>query len=135
MKRIDVFFYGLFMDRAVLRAKGVDPGELRQAAVCGFELRIGKRATLVSSAGGRVHGMLASLTHADVERLYSDPSVSDYRPEGVVVDVAGGGTVAALCYNLVEPPLPEEHNAQYAGKLRSLAQQLGFPADYVASIR
>src|SRR5689334_22074358 len=109
MKRIDVFFYGLFMDRSVLRAHGADPSELRAATVRGFELRIGKRATLVPSADGHVHGMIASLTHAELEHLYSDPSVSDYRPEAVIADVAGGETRAVLCYNLIQPPAPEEH--------------------------
>ena len=135
MRRIDVFFYGLFMDQAVIRAKGANPEVLRSAELRGFELRIGRRATLVRSVGGRVHGMLASLTHAELDRLYSDPSLTDYRPEAVIVDAPGAASIAALCYNLVEAPSPEEHNPDYAEQLRSLAQQLGFPFDYVRSIR
>ena len=135
MRRIAVFFYGLFMDQALLRAKGVTPDELRPAIARGFALRIGERATLVSSDGARVHGMLASLSHAELDRLYSEPSLRDYRPEAVIVDVPGGDTVPALCYNLIEPPSVEEHNPEYAAKLRALAARLSFPADYVASIR
>jgi hypothetical protein len=135
MRRIDVFFYGLFMDRAMLQAKGVAPMELRPAELPGFELRIGERATLVTSNAGRVHGMLASLPHAELERLYSDPSLKDYRPEAVIVNTPGGDPVPALCYNLVELPSDQEHNPEYAARLRTLAEQLGFPADYVASIR
>jgi hypothetical protein len=70
-----------------------------------------------------------------LERLYSDPTLEDYRSEAVTVNVPGGDSVPALCYNLVEPPSAQEHNPQYAARLRALAQQLGFPADYVASIR
>jgi hypothetical protein len=42
---------------------------------------------------------------------------------------------AALCYNLPEPPPPDERNADYATTLRALAQRLGLPSEYVASIR
>jgi Gamma-glutamyl cyclotransferase, AIG2-like len=135
MRRIDVFFYGLFMDRALLRAKGAAPRGLRPAEARGFELRIGERATLVTSNAGRVHGMLASLSHAELDRLYSEPTLKDYRPEAVIVSVPGGDPVPARCYKLVEPPSGGEHNPEYAARLRALAQELGFPADYVASIR
>ncbi len=47
MRKIDVFFYGLFMDEALLKTKGVIPANLRYASVLGFQLRIGNRATLV----------------------------------------------------------------------------------------
>ena len=135
MRRVDVFFYGLFMDQAILREHGIAPRELRPARVRGVELRIGKRATLVASHAGHVHGMLAALSHAELDRLYADPSLSDYRPDAVIAEVAGGAKVPALCYNLVEPPSVEDHNPDYAARLRALAQRLGFPADYVAAIR
>jgi hypothetical protein len=107
MRRVDVFFYGLFMDRAVLQDRGAAPLQLRPAQVRGVELRIGKRATLVTSNAGHVHGMLASLSHAELERLYAEPGLGDYRPEAVVAEIAGGAKVPALCYNLVEPPSVE----------------------------
>jgi hypothetical protein len=47
---ISVFFYGLFMDEELLRAKGVQPRSPRQACIRGFALRIGQRATLVPVA-------------------------------------------------------------------------------------
>jgi hypothetical protein len=40
-RRIDVFFYGLFMDADLLRSKGVHPENVRQACAPGFALRIG----------------------------------------------------------------------------------------------
>ena len=135
MRRIAVFFYGLFMDETLLRAKGVASTELRPAVVRGFTLRIGERATLVALDGHRVHGMLTSLSHAELDRLYSEPSLADYRPEAVIVDVPGGDAVSALCYNLIELPSLQAHNPEYAARLRALAERLGFPADYVASIR
>jgi gamma-glutamyl AIG2-like cyclotransferase len=133
-RRIPVFFYGLFMDAEALRAKGIDPMNPRRASVRGFSLRIGQRATLVPDADGCAHGVLMDLTHADIDQLYADPSVSMYRPEPVSVELDGHDGVAALCFNLTAPPRPEESNAAYAEKLRELARRLGLPADYVAGI-
>lgn len=135
MRKIDVFFYGLFMDEDLLRSKGVSPANLRSASVSAFQLRIGDRATLVPSPAGRVYGLIASLSHAELERLYSEPSVSAYRPEAVLAELPNGEVVAALCFNLPEPPSAGERNVDYASKLRSLAERLDFPADYVASIQ
>jgi hypothetical protein len=135
MRQIDVFFYGLFMDEDLLRSKGVTPANLRPASVCGFQLRIGDRATLIPAHPGHFYGLVASLSHDDLERLYAEPGVSAYRPEAVLVNLPNGHVVAALCFNLPEPPSAGERNVDYASKLRSLAERLNFPADYVASIQ
>ena len=50
-RRIDTFFYGLFMDIDILREGGVAPINPRRAYVEDLALRIGRRATLVPSAG------------------------------------------------------------------------------------
>ena len=75
------------------------------------------------------------LTHAEVEQLYSEPSVRDYRPEAVVCRLSNGSCIPALCFNLIEPPRPDEANSEYAAKLRDLAARLGFPSEYVENIR
>ena len=129
-----MFFYGLFMDPELLQDRGILPTDIRVASVSGFALRIGARATLVPHLGGQVHGVLMKLSHADLERLYADPSVRAYRPEAVLAVTRDGVTVAAMCYNLAEVPSPRERNAEYASKLRSLAQAIGLPESYVASI-
>jgi hypothetical protein len=135
MRKIDVFFYGLFMDEGLLRSKGVTPTNLRPASVAGFQLRIGKRATLVPSPTDHVYGLLASISHAELEQLYSEPSVQAYRPEAILVNLPNGEVLAALCFNLPEPPSAEERNVEYAAKLRALAEHLNFPTEYVESIR
>ncbi|HEX8149052.1 MAG TPA: gamma-glutamylcyclotransferase family protein [Pyrinomonadaceae bacterium] len=134
MRRIDVFFYGLFMDEAVLRGKGLSPAGRRLARVENYRLVIGGRATLVPSAGGTAHGVLFSLTPAEVDALYSEASVSAYRPEAVCAQLADGSVVPALCFNLPAPPASEERDPLYASKLRRLAARLGLPPDYVSSI-
>jgi hypothetical protein len=130
----DVFFYGLFMDQDLLRAKGLAPQNVELASVPGFALRIGQRAALVPHPSGRVHGVVMSLTLAELERLYSEPSVQAYRPQAVLAHLASGGTIAALCFNLPEAPSPAERNPEYAAKLRSVGQKVGLPAEYLASL-
>lgn len=133
-RKIDGFFYGLFMDAQVLREAGTNPSNFRRAYVSDFALRIGQRATLVPCPNARAYGMLISLTHADLERLYGAPGLEGYRPEAVVAHTLEGEAVPALCYNLVQPPEPHERNPEYAMRLRSVLENLGFPAEYVEAV-
>lgn len=133
--RVEVFFYGLFMDEELLRAKGLNPENPRAASVDDFQLAIGARATLVRRAGARAHGVVYTLARGEVEDLYSDESVGAYRPEVVTANLAGGHVEQVVCFNLPAPPSREERNPLYASRLRALAERLGLPADYVASIR
>lgn len=133
-RRIDIFFYGLFMDESLLREKGVNPLNRRLASVENFALVVGARATLVPSPGHTVYGVLFSLSRAEVDALYSEASVSAYRPEEVTARLSDGSSVAALCYNLPAPPSADERDPRYASKLRELAGRIGLPPDYVASI-
>jgi hypothetical protein len=134
-RQIDGFFYGLFMDVQVLRHSGTKPSNFRRAYVTDFALRIGQRATLVPSPGARAYGMLISLTHAELERLYSAPGLEGYRPEAVVAHASDGESIPALCYNLVQAPEPHERNPEYAMRLKSVLENLGFPGEYVESVK
>jgi len=133
-RRIDGFFYGLFMDVAVLRNNGVTPTNPRKAYVDDFALRIGHRATLVPSAGTRAYGMLIALTHSELERLYGASGLDEYRPEAVLARILGGGRVPALCYNLRVEPRPDERSPDYAVRLQQTLRDLDFPSEYVDSL-
>lgn len=135
MRKIDIFFYGLFMDEALLQAKDIPSPNLRVASVAGFQLRIGNRATLVPARKERVFGLVGSLSHSELEQLYSEASVQAYKPEAVLVQLVNGESLPVLCFNLVELPATDEHNPEYASKLCALATQLQFPPDYVSSIQ
>ena len=135
VRRIDLFFYGLFMDDALLREKGMNPVNRRMAFVENFCLVIGARATLIPCPSRTVHGVLFSLTHAEVDTLYGEASVSMYRPEAVSAHLADGSVIPALCFNLPVPPSADERNPQYVSKLRELADRIGLPPSYVSSIR
>lgn len=133
-RRIDAFFYGLFMDEALLRSSGVAPANPRAGYVDGFKLRIGQRATLVPSEGVRSYGVIFQLTHAELSSLYSAPGLDRYRAEAVFARTLDGHECAALCYNLLEEPATHEQNPEYAGRLQAILRKLGFPAEYVAAV-
>jgi hypothetical protein len=132
---IDVFFYGLFMDADALRARGMHPRNIRAARAGHFALHIGQRATLVPAVGAEVHGFVMELSHSEIEALYSDSSVSAYRPEAVLADLVDGQKCPALCFNLDTQPDPREGNAEYAEKLRELGRRLKLPAHYIENIQ
>jgi hypothetical protein len=50
------------------------------------------------------------------------------------VELEASPALPALAYVLSEPPQPEERNPEYAAKLRALAERIGLPNEYVASI-
>ncbi len=135
-KRVDGFFYGLFMDSDLLKESGVFPENPRPAYADGWSLRIGNRATLVPEAGARAYGMLLALTHAELDKLYQAPGLEQYQPEALLVQTmeADGNAVPALCYNLLQAPHPDEANVDYAQKLKTALAKLGFPQEYIASI-
>lgn len=131
---VTVFFYGLFMDESLLASKGISPSKATVGYVDGYGLRIGSRATLVPDAGARAYGVLMGLKAEDVRALYSEQSVADYVAETVSVALLDDRVEAAVCYNLPVQKL-EGANAEYASSLLSLAEKLGFPADYLQHIR
>ena len=134
MRRADVFFYGLFMDQDLLRAKGLAPADVELATVPGFSLRIGQRATLVPDETGRVHGVIMSLPLPELALLYSEPSLRAYQPQAVLAHLSSGSIISALCYNIPGPPPPAERNPGYVEQLRSVGQKVGLPDEYIRSI-
>ena len=59
-RRIDAFFYGLFMDSEVLGKSGVEVVNPRRGYVQDFALFIGNRATLIAMPQQRSYGMVLS---------------------------------------------------------------------------
>ncbi len=134
MRRVDGFFYGLFMDPDVLADSGIVPHAPRQSYVGDYALRIGRRATLVPSKGARAYGMTYALTFDEIDKLYSAPGLAAYVPEAVFAHVDGETVVPALCYNLPAAPDPSEANSEYAERLKSVLTKLGFPDEYVKTV-
>jgi len=129
-----IFFYGLFMDKALLTSKGVHPTEPTIGYVDGFRLHIGQRATLLPEANSRAYGVLMRIDSEDAAALYSEQSVADYVAEPVVVKLPRGIQVSAVCYNLPAARLTGR-NPEYAVALLALATKLGLPDSYLGHIR
>jgi len=132
--RMNVFFYGLFMDQGLLAKKGIAPTKAEVAYVDGFMLRIGERATLVRAAGARTYGLMMIISPDEVKRLYSESSVADYVPESVTVKLVAGGEVEATCFNLPYGKVSGTNRA-YAEALWEVANSLDLPKHYLAEIR
>ena len=129
-----VFFYGLFMEKSLLEAKGLRPRDPETGFVDDFALRIGERATLTPAPGERAHGVVMTVTADEAAALYSEDSVSDYRPEPVTVELNTGGHVEAMCYNLPAEKISGT-NKKYATALLELATKLAFPAAYLDELK
>lgn len=128
-----VFFYGLFMDEALLASKGIKPSRVEVGYVDSYGLRIGARATLMPDEGNRAYGVLMSVGAENLRTLYSDESVADYVPETLPVVLGDGTQEPAACYNLPESKL-QGTNPEYASALLALARKLDLPSDYLKQI-
>jgi gamma-glutamyl AIG2-like cyclotransferase len=126
----DIFFYGLFMDERVLKERGVHPQASRKAVVKGYRLRIGERAMLLPEPSSKVFGMVHALTEREVNSLYAEPGLDLYRPETVVATFEDGSHTTVTTFNLQPTSSEESFNAQYAAKLRSVLERLGFPVTF-----
>lgn len=130
-----IFFYGLFMDRSLLTDQGLHPEMIGPAVLRDFRLHIGARATLVRSPESRSYGMVMSLTKEEAVALYAEPSVKEYRPESVRVELLETDEVLEVaCYNLPPELGLAGTNPRYAAKLSRLVASLGFDAAYVEEI-
>ena len=136
MRRVWTFFYGSFMSRDVLAKADVHPTERQRARLDGWSLKIAPRATLVPAAGDHVYGILAQLTHAEIDKLYTKDwfGFGTYLPEAVMVTNAEARQSAAICYIAwrVEGGKPTE---EYIGKMVSVAREYSFPEEYIGHIQ
>ena len=130
----DLFFYGLFMDEDILRARGVSPRQPRRTVVRNYCLRIGRRALLVPKFGAAAYGMVFALTDREIALLYSEPGLEQYRPESVTASFEDGTFAAVTTFNLDESHAIGEPNLEYAAKLRVVFERLSFPTDEFHSI-
>lgn len=132
------FFYGGYMSTEVLRASGVAPEECEACWLEGFALTIGPIANLEEEKGARAYGLLARLSHEELETLYGgDPAAlkgARYLPEAVLVQTADGRSIPAMTY--ICPSLDgSAADPVYVAKLVTAAEGLDLPSDYISHIR
>jgi hypothetical protein len=69
-----------------------------------------------------------------IHNQYAEASVADYIPEEVNIITNTNAPIAAICYNLPSESLTGT-NELYALSLYKLAEQEGFPDDYLEKIK
>jgi cation transport regulator ChaC len=128
-----VFFYGGLINPTMLDKVGMKPKRQEPATLSGFDIRISPYVNLVRSAGHTVFGMLMEVTHAELERTYSQLKAM-YLPEAVIVSDSAGHLRPALCYIVPDMP-PGQAEADHVEMLAVAAERLGFPQWYLSKIR
>jgi hypothetical protein len=125
-----VFFYGSFINLDVLKQSGYVPEQFEVACLRGFDIRIAPLANVVRSDEHAVYGIVATATHGDLQRLYSQSWVGSYLPEAVVVETGDGKSRPALCY--IAPEMDGKPPANdYVDRILGPARRHGFPAWYI----
>ncbi len=125
------------MNPDVLRASGTRPIDCETGYVEGLRLKVGPLANLEESKDSRAYGLLAKLSHEDLNKLYgSDPAALQgtvYLPEAVLVHTKNGQTVPAMTY--ICPTLSGGiADAEYVAKLVVAAEKIELPADYISQL-
>ena len=133
--KVWTFFYGSYMNPAVLAETGMRPDRFVVARLPGYDVRIEPRANLVAAPGREVYGVLAAATHTELARLYAhaqDVLGETYLPHPVLVETDEGPR-PALCY-ISASMAPRAAEAAYVDRILAPARQFGFPAEYIARL-
>ncbi|MEQ8766734.1 MAG: gamma-glutamylcyclotransferase family protein [Planctomycetota bacterium] len=130
------FFYGSYLNPAVLAEVDLRPQVWETARLGGFELVISPRANLRPASGCVAFGIVAQVTHAELDRLYAhaeDVLGQVYLPEAVLVSTFDHRSLPALCYVCTDmAPAPAE--ADYVDRILEPCRQYGFPEWYLKHI-
>jgi hypothetical protein len=135
-RKVWVFFYGSYINFAVLREVGLVPEQWEVARLDGFDISIRPRANLVRSDQHCVYGIVATAGHAELARLYAharDVLGEVYLPEAVLVQTLAGLWRPALCY-LCPDMAPRPADNAYVERIAGPARAFGFPEWYVARL-
>jgi len=132
--RVDVFLYDACMSRAALEEAGIRQPRCEAARLPGYRLEIAPLANLVDDAGSQAYGILARLSHAELDRLYGGQAArTGYRPEAVLAFTLENTLMPALCYRAhgMPPAAPER---SYVDVILQAAREYGFPAEYIEDL-
>ena len=131
--RVRVFFYGSYMNPAVLRELGIVPERFEVARLDGYDVRIAPRANLVPSSQHCTYGVLVEATHTELNRLYAhatDVLGETYLPYPVLTQGESGGWHPALCY-IAPAMLSRRADPAYVERIIKPARDFGLPSWYI----
>ena len=131
--KVWVFFYGSYMDLNILKDFDVLPEQSEVARVNGYEIVIQPRANMIRSDRACVYGVLMTVTHAELDRLYvriQNDFGETYLPEPVLAETLSGTWRPALCY--IAPSMEARAAANdYVERIVKPARELHFPTWYI----
>jgi AIG2-like family len=135
-RKVWTFWYGSYMNTAVLAEVDLRPDSFEVARLDAFDIRIEPLANLVRSDGSAVYGVLAQATHEELDRLYAHARNvlgAVYLPEAVLVQTRDLTWRPALCYIASEMEARPAERA-YVERILRPARDLGFPSWYVKKL-
>jgi len=131
--KVWTFFYGSYINLSVLKKVDLIPERVEIAKLNGFDITIQPIANLIRSDQNCVYGILATTTHAELERLYDHAEHflgGVYLPEAVLTETLDGNWIPALCY--IAPSLdPKPAVDDYIDHIVAAANEYGFPTWYI----
>jgi len=131
---VSVFFYGSYMNPAVLKEVDIIPARLEVARLSGYDICIQPRANLVRSDQHSVYGVVAGATHTELLRLYAHAQNvlgESYVPEPVLVQTSDQRWLPVLCYISHSMKPRPVTDAAYVERILQPARDLGFPRWYI----
>ena len=134
--KVWTFFYGSYINLDVLKEVGFAPEQWDVARLSGYDIRIEPRANLIRADQHCVYGIVATATHAELNRLYAhakDVLGETYLPQAVLVETMDGKWRPAFCY-LAPAMEPRPAANDYIDRIAGPARQYGFPEWYVRRI-
>jgi hypothetical protein len=138
-RRVWIFFYGAFMDPAVLQANDINVTVVVAALVRGRRLELRPRANLLADDQAVSFGSLAQLTHREIDSLYrmlDEKFGLRYLPEAVMAETLEGTLRPALCFvaSELDGSMPTH---EYIQQMLAAIKAVGLPewyASYVQSL-
>ncbi len=135
-KKIDVFFYGSYINFEVLKEVDLVLDNWEAAKLNGYDIVIQPRANLVPSDETCVYGIVAHATHIELESLYKHAKEilgEVYLPEAVLVETENSKWQPTLCY-ICHDMKPKDADPEYVYRIAGPAIEFGFPDWYVKRI-
>ncbi len=135
--KVDVFFYGSYINLNVLKEVNIIPDQIIIAKLSGYDIQIAPRANLVKSEKDCVYGILTKASHEELQRLYVEHAQGilgeTYLPEAVLVETINNAWVPTLCY--IAPSMKYmKPEIDYINRIILPAKQLKFPKWYICRL-
>ena len=135
--KVVTFFYGSYINPTVLREVDLVPERVEVARLPGFDIEIRPLANLVPSDQHTVYGILATATHAELDRLYTHAREvlgGVYLPYPVLAHASSGKSESALCY-IASRMATAPASPDYVGRIVEPARKYGFPNWYIERLQ